>query len=132
MSHVRTPPWRQLGTTIETASNSKEAIKLAGLDWRVSLYPLVANINGDKEHPVPDRFATVREDNHFVLGVVGSRYRVIQNSDAFLFRSLLCFRGEIGAVNQEIAVQVDSHRADDFTLGFFIGIQNSVGQEPPC
>jgi phage/plasmid-like protein (TIGR03299 family) len=83
--YTKEPPWHRLGTIVEEAPNSKEAIRLAHLDWRVSLYPLVADINGNKEHSIPNRFATVREDNHSVLGVVGSRYRVIQNDEAFLF-----------------------------------------------
>lgn len=32
-----------------------------------------------------DRFATVRTDNNFPLGIVGSKYEVIQNSEAFDF-----------------------------------------------
>lgn len=34
---------------------------------------------------VPDKFATVRTDNNQPLGIVGSRYEVIQNSEAFDF-----------------------------------------------
>ena len=34
---------------------------------------------------MPDHFATVRTDSGDVLGVVGKRYRIVQNRDAFGF-----------------------------------------------
>ena len=34
---------------------------------------------------VPDYFATVREDNNEVLGMVGKDYTIVQNRDVFTF-----------------------------------------------
>ena len=35
MFSVRETPWHGLGTIIQDAPDSKEAIRLAGLDWKV-------------------------------------------------------------------------------------------------
>jgi len=35
MFSVRERPWHGLGTVVESAPSSKEALELAGLDWQV-------------------------------------------------------------------------------------------------
>jgi phage/plasmid-like protein (TIGR03299 family) len=74
--------WHGLGQIVEGAMTSDEAIKLANLDYTVVTQPLFA---GELNLPVADHFATVRTDNNTVLGVVGNRYKVVQNVDAFTF-----------------------------------------------
>lgn len=54
---------------------------------------------------VPDKFATVRTDNNQPLGIVGSRYHVIQNSEAFDFIDSIIGEGvadyeTVGALGQ--------------------------------
>ena len=35
MFYVRETPWHGLGTKVQEAPDSKEALRLAGLDWKV-------------------------------------------------------------------------------------------------
>jgi len=82
-------PWHRLGNVTEGALNSTEAIKMGGLDWTVSLRPLYTGGTdaGGEEYPIEiaDNFATVRDSDDTVLGVVGSRYTPIQNNQCFDF-----------------------------------------------
>lgn len=82
-------PWHRIGTITSEAVNSKEAIKSAGLDWTVSARPIVTF---DRENEtegnfidIPDTFATVRDSDDSVLGVVGDRYKIVQNEECFNF-----------------------------------------------
>jgi len=83
-------PWHRLGNVTEGALNSAEAIKMAGLDWTVSLRGIATFGQGqgqddDRIIPINDTFATVRDSDESVLGVVGKRYEPIQNSQCFDF-----------------------------------------------
>jgi phage/plasmid-like protein (TIGR03299 family) len=85
------PAWHKLGTVIEQAASSVEAIGLAGLDWAVEQWPVRAF---DPDHPQQEAAATnvvanVRTDTRSVLGVVSRRYRVFQNREAFNFMDAL-------------------------------------------
>ena len=81
-----TPAWHGLGTVIDQAATSREAIKLAHLDWSVEQWPIQAT-EQDTTRVVeaPDRVANVRTDTHAVLGVVSRQYHVFQNAEAFDF-----------------------------------------------
>lgn len=85
------PAWHRLGTVIEQAATSGEAIGLAGLDWTVEQWPLRAFDPDEhaKEAGVPMAVANVRTDTGATLGVVGRRYRVFQNREAFDFMDAL-------------------------------------------
>lgn len=82
-------PWHRIGTVTTQAVNSKQALKLAGLDWTVSQRPIVTftEDNDTEGHliDVPDVFANVRDSDNTVLGVVGDRYQVVQNQQCFDF-----------------------------------------------
>jgi phage/plasmid-like protein (TIGR03299 family) len=83
---VGEPPWHGLGTVIDAAVTSEEAIKLAGLDWKVEKWALKAiKWPIAEEVTVPGWYATVRTDTNAVLGVVSRQYRVLQNTEAFAF-----------------------------------------------
>ena len=41
MFYLRKEPWHGLGTQVMEAPNSREALKLAGLDWKVVQEPLI-------------------------------------------------------------------------------------------
>lgn len=81
MFSVKERPWHGLGTVIEKAPSVKEGIKLAGLDWKVETRSIMTN----EENPVEisTHNAVVRNDNNAVLGVVGTNYKPLQNSEAF-------------------------------------------------
>lgn len=85
MMYYGEKPWHQLGREVSAVATSAEAIKAAGMDWKVFKRPLVTNMPGNPIIPVPDKFAIVREDSSAVLGVVGDVYRPLQNADAFKF-----------------------------------------------
>lgn len=81
MMYVREKPWHGLGAEVSEAPTSADALKLAGLDWEVKQEPIFDGsgnqINGYK--------ANVRSSDSKILGVVGDRYRIVQNTDAFSF-----------------------------------------------
>jgi len=81
MMYVGEKPWHGLGTRLENAATSAEAIKAAGLDWNVTKQPLFLEGGMQLERAL----ATVREDTGAVLGVVGKVYQPLQNKDAFSF-----------------------------------------------
>lgn len=81
MMYVGEKPWHGLGTKLEKVATSAEAIIAAGLDWKVKKEPLFLK-DGTR---VEGSFATVREDNHHILGVVGKAYEPFQNKPAFSF-----------------------------------------------
>lgn len=79
MFSVREVPWHGLGTIIQEAPDSEAALKLAGLDWSVKQVPVL--YEGQK---TGHQF-NVRESDNRVLGVVGGRYKPVQNAEAFAF-----------------------------------------------
>ena len=89
MFFTRVTPWNGLGTRVEEAPGSKEALVLAGLDWKVVQKPIVTEdglpVNGFK--------ANIRDRDSQVLGVVTNRYTVVQNEDAFAFTDKLLGEG---------------------------------------
>ena len=87
--------WHGLGQVVDHAMTSKECIELAGLDYEVGLAPLYARVNeanGTFDSSLLDKnFATYRKDTNDIFGVVGSKYTVVQNIEAFDF-----FDGVVG------------------------------------
>jgi phage/plasmid-like protein (TIGR03299 family) len=77
------PPWHGLGVILDKPPTVEEAITCAGLDWQVRLQPLHMKYDGE-DLPVPG-YATVRDTDKKVLGVVGPTYKPLQNKDAFRF-----------------------------------------------
>lgn len=81
MMYVREKPWHGLGVMVEEAPNSKSAIHLAGLDWRVEKKDMYLP-NGII---IPDYKANVRDSDGAILGVVSDKYKIVQNDEAFSF-----------------------------------------------
>ena len=71
------------------APTSKEALALAGLDWKVIQKP----IETDDGLPITGFKANLRETDNQILGVVTDRYKVVQNEDAFAFTDALLGEG---------------------------------------
>jgi len=88
----RQPAWHGLGTVFEEEVSTKEMLELANLqDWNVRL----------EEVAIPDGFESDRKYNYVtrtnpfdrsqndILGVVGERYRILQNEELFDFGDAL-------------------------------------------
>ena len=88
---AREIPWHNLGQITDSALTAEEALSEARLNWVVTLEEMQATVlkgDGVSTIAVPDKFATVRtriDGTSDVLGVVGNRYTVMQNADAFAF-----------------------------------------------
>lgn len=80
MFFVGETPWHGLGNRVIEAPTTAEAIKQAGLDWSVARKPVF--LADGRQAPAQ---ATVRETDGAILGVVGPRYHVLQNAEAFSF-----------------------------------------------
>ena len=89
MFYTREKPWHGLGTKVEEAPSSKDALRLAGLDWRVVQEPVYTR----GRTKIPGYMANIRDSDRKVLGVVSERYRIIQNEEAFSFTDALLGRG---------------------------------------
>ena len=89
MFSVREKPWHGLGQIVMEAPTSKDALKLAGLDWNVIQEPIYTEFN----EVVEGYKANVRDSDRKVLGVVSDRYKVVQNADAFSFTDELLGKG---------------------------------------
>lgn len=80
MMSVGEKPWHGIGTVVEEAPTSEEAIRIAKLDWTVQQFPVYAN-----NKPIDGYFANIRSDINLPLGIVKGRYRIVQNNEAFGF-----------------------------------------------
>ena len=85
MFSVREVPWHGLGTIVEEAPTSKEAIELAGLNWKVESKPVF----NEKNEEIPGFIANTRNTDGKVFGIVSNRYNIVQNEDAFSFTDSL-------------------------------------------
>lgn len=94
MATNRRPAFELLGGKYVQAQSAASAASEAGLDWTVSLHPIAANYVVNTEDggqvvnnlPIDDKFATVKTTpfgEASVLGVVGSRYGIVQNAEMF-------------------------------------------------
>jgi phage/plasmid-like protein (TIGR03299 family) len=95
-AYALTPAWHGLGTVVDHAMTSQEALQFAHLDWRVIQEPVFQEIPSDtnqygigKVDPdyveVPNLKLNVREDNGVILGAVSDAYSVCQNVQGFQF-----------------------------------------------
>lgn len=87
--YVRETPWHGQGTRVEEAPSSEEAIRLAGLNWKVEQKPIYL-ADGTE---IKGSYANVRNVDNKPLGIVGERYRIVQNVDAFAFTDALLGEG---------------------------------------
>lgn len=89
MFYTREKPWHGLGVHVDEAPASEDALRLAGLDWRVEQEPIFTS----EDILIPGYKANVRDCDRKVLGVVTDRYKVIQNTEAFSFTDGLLGEG---------------------------------------
>lgn len=98
-------PWHGFGNSLEDYMTSETAIQAAGLDWQVKEKPLYfdgVNMKSGLELDIePDwqkiesHKALVRDRDNRVLSVMGSKYNVLQNFEAFDFTDNLVAEGEL-------------------------------------
>ena len=85
----REKPWHGLGVSVESAPTSADAIRLAGLDWTVKQSPVYT----EQGFEIPGYRANIRDIDNTVLGMVGDRYKVVQNTEAFDFTDAMLGEG---------------------------------------
>ena len=91
MMSVREVPWHGLGTIVSEAPNSKDAIRLAELDWTVISNPIFDS-NGKE---IKGYKANTRDKDNSVLGIVSDKYQIVQNHEAFEFTDSLVQNKEV-------------------------------------
>ena len=92
MAFVGEAPWHGLGTRVPPGITSKGMLMGAGLAWEVRKIPAIGAkvVKGQASEAIYDRYFLQRdpvgdEREGPVLGVVGARYEVLQNHEAFGF-----------------------------------------------
>jgi len=88
MFYAGETPWHGLGTRVDQAVTSAEAIQLANLDWDVLQSPIQVSGND-----VEGYAANVRSTDGKVLGITSDKYVPVQNREAFEFTDLLIGSG---------------------------------------
>ena len=89
MYSVRETPWHGLGTIVQEAPTSADALHLAGLDWHVEGKPVFT----DSGIEIPGYKANTRSSDNSILGIVSDKYKVVQNDEAFAFTDALLGEG---------------------------------------
>lgn len=79
MFDIRTTPWDSLGTDVSYASKIEEVMNIADLNWEVEQEPIFFD-----EKPT-GHFFNYRSDDRSLLGIVGSKYQIVNNLEAFQF-----------------------------------------------
>lgn len=99
MFYVRQVPWHGLGTMVQEAPTSEDALHIAELDWRVEQTPVFT----DAGIEIPGYKANRRNTDGSILGIVSDRYRIVQNTEAFEFTDAIVGETEDGVVKYETA-----------------------------
>lgn len=118
MMAVGTKPWHGLGTTIAEAADSYDALWIAGLgDWNLTKEQCSITLDG--KQVMVDSYAVVRNDTKDVLGVVGSRYKIVSNEECFSLMDLVIETGAkfetAGAVGKGEKVWMLARWPEDMT-----------------
>lgn len=103
MFYVRETPWHGLGTKVDDAPTSADAIHLAGLGWCVEQTPVYT----DAGLLIPGYKANRRSTDKAILGIVTDRYKIVQNTEAFSFTDEIVGETEDGVVKYETAGSLD-------------------------
>lgn len=88
----REPAWHGLGTVFTEEVTTRQMLELANLhDWNVRLeeVEIPAGFNSDKTYNYVTRTNPFDRTQNDILGVVGERYRILQNEELFDFGDAL-------------------------------------------
>lgn len=99
MFYVRQVPWHGLGTKVEEAPTSEEALRIAGLNWTVDQ----TSVYTDSGLLIPGYKANRRSTDGSILGIVSDKYKIVQNTEAFEFTDAIVGETEDGVVKYETA-----------------------------
>lgn len=89
---LREPAWHKLGTVFDEEVNTQQMLELAHLDnWNVRLeeVPMPENFSSDRKYNYVTRTNPFDRSQNDVLGIVGERYRILQNEELFDFGDAL-------------------------------------------
>jgi hypothetical protein len=86
--------WHGLGQIVDQAMTAEEAIKLANLDYEVVKADAQFTTPSGLVVPAEGYYTTYRGDTNAFLGMVKSRYEIVQNKDAFSFFDAIIDSGE--------------------------------------
>ena len=87
-------PWHSLGTVIGDPPTSEDALRIAKLDWDVIQVPGMFIVDG-VQYTAEEFYYNVRSDTKVALGSCSSKYKVIQNRDAFAFVDALMAQKDV-------------------------------------
>lgn len=90
MFSVRVTPWHGLGVIINDAPSFEETLKVAGLDWSVSMRKLYLENNVEVS-----KRAICRDSDNSVLGYATDDYKPLQNNEALNFFKPFHDSGEV-------------------------------------
>ena len=87
VERMRESTWVKAGTAVN-ATSAASAAKQAGLDWTVSLSDMETTTltsTGVNRLHIPNRQAVIKTHNNeqSVVGVVGTKYKLVQNMEVF-------------------------------------------------
>lgn len=91
MDNRRKATWYNCGSDIRNATNLKEALDMANLNYNVVKEPVFL-ADG---FVVPNQFCTKKEGTHDIFGIVGKEYTIVQNAQAFDFVDSLIPEGMV-------------------------------------
>jgi phage/plasmid-like protein (TIGR03299 family) len=117
------PAWHQLGNIVPGGtSDVNKVLTLGGIDFDVLRRPVEFRQSPSGLYQqLPDHFVTERNDTGAGLGVVGGKYEVLQNHDAFAFLQDLVDRYDVvwesaGAVRGGRRVFISMRLPDTVTI----------------
>lgn len=113
--------WHGLGQVVNHAMTTEQAIKYANLNYEVSKTDVFFYADGVPVK-VDGHYATYRTDNGDHLGLVKSRYEIVQNTDAFGFFDAIIDSGEAifetaGALGKGERIFLCAKLPDDLMVG---------------
>lgn len=114
--------WHGLGQVVKGSMTAEEAIKNANLDYEVDKAKVQFFPATDKQIWVDGYYATYRKDTYDYLGMVKSRYEIVQNRDAFGFFDSIIDEGEAifetaGVLGNGERIFLLAKLPDDFQVG---------------
>lgn len=115
-------PWHGLGKIVQEAMTAEQAIKLANLDYEVDKSHIHYYDTKGVPVQIDGYWATYRTDNGDNLGMVKSRYEIVQNRDAFAFFDAIIDSGEAifetaGALGKGERIFLLAKLPDDIRVG---------------